>query len=154
MDRFMLSTAVAIVGLAAIFLFNFGLPTGKVIAETNATVCFEENCLMCEIADEANEQAIGLMYKDSLPENECMLFVFQNEGYHDFWMRNVKFPLDIIWISSGMEVVQTEHAGTCFDMPCSTHGSTTPAIYVVETNFGFTEKNNITVANKVSITFG
>lgn len=50
------------------------------------------------IADSQRKREIGLSQKSSLPEGEGMLFVFDREDYHVFWMRDMKFPIDIIFI--------------------------------------------------------
>src|SRR5215213_560068 len=52
--------------------------------------------LIADIAATDEQRTKGLSVKDSLAENEAMLFVFNNEGEHTFWMKNMKFPIDII----------------------------------------------------------
>jgi hypothetical protein len=66
--------------------------------------------LIADIAATDEQRTKGLSVKDSLAENEAMLFVFNNEGEHTFWMKNMKFPIDIIWIDADKTVVHIEHS--------------------------------------------
>lgn len=54
--------------------------------------------IKAEIADTASKRSKGLGGKESLGENEGMLFIFPNADKHTFWMKGLKFPLDFVWI--------------------------------------------------------
>lgn len=54
-----------------------------------------------EIADESSEQERGLGYRSSLPPRKGMLFLFSDVSAHQFWMKGMEFPLDILWIRDG-----------------------------------------------------
>ncbi len=101
-----------------------------------------------EIADDRDEITKGLMFREKLDENSGMLFIFQNEDYHTFWMKNTLIPLDIIFIDKNFKIVDIKQAVPCEDQ-CSTYRSAKPVKYVLEVNAGFTEKNNIKVDDKV-----
>ena len=58
-----------------------------------------------EIADDAAERAQGLSGRDPLPEDGGMLFVYQEPVVPGFWMRQMRFPLDFVWIGEDCEVV-------------------------------------------------
>jgi len=100
-----------------------------------------------EFADNQNERAQGLMYRTKLDENQGMLFVFPFEEFQSFWMKNTVLPLDMLFINSELKIV-TIHKNT---EPYSTKGypSSSPAIYVLEVNAGFTDKYNIKQGDKV-----
>src|SRR3989344_3587537 len=51
------------------------------------------------------EQQQGLSGRDGLKDDEGMLFVFANSGEHLFWMKDMKFPIDIIWLNDNREVI-------------------------------------------------
>ena len=51
----------------------------------------------------------GLAVKNQLKENEAMLFIFEESAKHSFWMKDMKFPIDIIWLDSASKVVHIEH---------------------------------------------
>lgn len=54
-----------------------------------------------EVADSEEERATGLGGRDSLCERCAMLFVFDQSGKHGFWMKEMRFPLDIVWLRDG-----------------------------------------------------
>lgn len=53
-----------------------------------------------EIADDAGERERGLMFRDDLPENHGMLFVFEQAGDIGFWMKDTPLPLDLVFIDN------------------------------------------------------
>lgn len=58
-----------------------------------------------EVASTSDEQALGLGNRQSLPANNGMLFPFAHPGDYGFWMKDMNFPLDMVWISSNKKVV-------------------------------------------------
>ena len=87
--------------LVLIFLFIFG-------CSSTPYVCFENNCFDVDIALTESEKEKGLMYVEHLNENKGMLFVFENEGQHSFWMKNTLIPLDILWIDEDLNINHIE----------------------------------------------
>jgi uncharacterized protein len=104
--------------------------------------------LVADVAATQDQRTKGLSVKDALAENEAMLFVFDTAYKHPFWMKNMKFPIDIIWLNSDKTVIHIEHnLKPCgFDLFCMTyepHNNNSKSLYVVETVAGFAEKHNI-----------
>jgi uncharacterized membrane protein (UPF0127 family) len=101
--------------------------------------------LVADIAATDEQRATGLSLKDSLAENEAMLFVFDYQADHTFWMKNMKFPIDIIWIDSDKTVVHIEHnLQPCnSELFCPTYKPIGDSLYVLETTGGFTERHDI-----------
>lgn len=101
--------------------------------------------LVADIAATDEQRTKGLSVKDSLAENEAMLFVLDNEGEHTFWMKNMKFPIDIIWIDTDKTVVHIEHnlqpCGS--ELFCPTYKPNDESLYVLETVGGFAERHDI-----------
>ena len=56
--------------------------------------------LLTSLSTTPDSQSKGLAIKDSLNENEGMLFIFESPQKYSFWMKDMKFPIDIIWINS------------------------------------------------------
>ena len=102
-----------------------------------------------EIADDNNERMKGLMFRERLDENSGMLFVFENEEYQTFWMKNTLIPLDIIFIDKDFKIVWIEKAVQCKEDPCALYRSAKPALYVLEVNGNFTAKNKIKAGNSI-----
>jgi uncharacterized membrane protein (UPF0127 family) len=105
--------------------------------------------IRAEIADNIIKRTKGLMFRKSLPENEGMLFVFNEEEYHSFWMMNMSFPIDIIWINQEKKVIDiVENAQPC-KLSCSTYKPKEKAMYVLEVNANFTEKHGIEIESSL-----
>jgi uncharacterized membrane protein (UPF0127 family) len=102
--------------------------------------------LVADIAETNEQRTKGLSVKDTLDENEGMLFLFKTPSKHSFWMKNMKFPIDIIWISEYHEVVHVEHSlEPCKPHSfCPTYKPDRDALYVLETVAGFAQKYNVT----------
>ena len=93
-------------------------------------VCIRGVCFDSEIAVTAAERAQGLMYRDALPRDRGMLFVFPEEGVHSFWMKNTRIELDIVFIGADRSVVSiARRAKPCRNEPC--------AIYSPDGNIGY-----------------
>ncbi len=99
-----------------------------------------------EIADDGEERAMGLMYREKLPEDQGMLFVYDRAEPRSFWMKNTRIPLSIAFIDSNGVIISIS------DMkPMDTHGtaSSGPAQYALEVNQGWYTRNGVKVGDKV-----
>ena len=104
-----------------------------------------------EIADDNYERQQGLMFRESLNENNGMVFVFEDENFQSFWMKNTLIPLDIIFIDKNFKIVDIKNAMPCNEDPCAAYDSAKPAKYVLEVNGGFAAKNSIEAGDKVDL---
>ena len=111
--------------------------------QVNITV--NDQILIADISATPEQRTKGLSVKDTLAENEAMLFVFDVEAEHRFWMKDMKFPIDIIWISSDKIVVDIEHNLQPCDLGifCSTYEPEGDSLYVLETVGGFAGKYRV-----------
>jgi len=100
-----------------------------------------------EIADTPATRNRGLMYRDTLPDGRGMLFVFQNDEEHEFWMKNTLIPLDMIFISADHRIVGIHANAT----PLSTAsiGVGAPSRYVLEVPGGWAARHGVTTGNPV-----
>lgn len=116
----------------------------------------DKTTIAVEIADTPEKTTLGLSYRESLPENHGMLFIFPETHIPTFWMKGMNFPLDMIWIDENNIVVDiTENVpqpspGTPeYELP---HYSPKVATKnVLEVNAGFVEKNGIEVGDTVKL---
>jgi len=112
-------------------------------------LCFENGkCISIEYAITQDERSKGLMYRELLPENAGMLFVFPKETRPGFWMKNVKFPLDFVWIDRDMKIAGfEENVPTCSGY-CPSYSPKTDILYVLEVNKGFVTENMLKIGEK------
>lgn len=104
-----------------------------------------EQEIIVEIADDNEKRALGLMYRDYLPEHAGMFFILNKEGITSFWMQNMLIRLDMIWIDEDGKIVDiTKNAQPCTDdIESCTYRPDEPVKYVLEVNAGFTDKYDI-----------
>ncbi len=106
-----------------------------------------------EIADELQEWRAGLMNRLSLGKDDGMLFVFPGEQPRSFWMKNTLIPLDMIFISDKLEIIDIATMQPCRADPCPSYASKAPAKYVLEVNADYARSSNITLGNNVALYF-
>jgi uncharacterized membrane protein (UPF0127 family) len=108
-----------------------------------------------ELATTPDEQQKGLSGKTNLKENEGMIFVFKNLGNYSFCMKDMNFPIDMIWIGEDLKVIYIKKNA----LPESYPESFGPEIsdkntkYVLEVVSGFSDKNNLKVGDSVLFTY-
>lgn len=116
----------------------------------DSQVCFEENCFFVELAETEAEKSKGLMFRESLNEEEGMLFIYEEESKYNFWMKSTLISLDIIWIDSNFEVVYIEHnAQPCNDFFCESINPGRDAKYILEINGGKSVEIGLGIGDKV-----
>ena len=107
--------------------------------------------LNCKIADKLNEKLKGLMHVDFLPKNEGMLFPFMLPGIRFFYMKNVRIPLDIIFVNRKNKIINIYEAPVETGLFLKNYVSKGFCKYIIETNIGFCKKNNITHGCRIEI---
>ncbi len=105
-----------------------------------------------EIADSAETRQRGLSGRQSLPDGAGMLFVFESEHVASFWMKEMRFPLDFVWIGENCVVVDT-----LSDIPpppldvapadLRIYQPSSPVRYVLEINAGEVAEHGIAVGD-------
>jgi uncharacterized membrane protein (UPF0127 family) len=97
-----------------------------------------------ELAMTDQEVSTGLSYRPSLPEGRGMLFLFDEARRPSFWMKNMLFSLDLIYLDETGSVVHIEaNVPPCAADPCPTYPSSEPAIAVLEVNAGVAATHGI-----------
>jgi len=110
------------------------LPSGKV--------------LQSEVMSSEADRSMGLMFRRSLPEDRGMVFVFGSPGTYSFWMKNCKFPIDMVWLDGARHVVYVaEKVPPCKEDPCPTYGGMQKALYVVEMNAGQAAREKVVLGS-------
>lgn len=107
--------------------------------------------ILASLSTTPDSQSKGLAIKDSLNENEGMLFIFESPQKLSFWMKDMKFPIDIIWLDSAGKIVHIEkNLPPCvFLLPCPSYKSNDDSLYVLEVVSNFTNKFDINIGDTV-----
>ena len=114
----------------------------------------DQPAFTCEIARSDLELSRGLMFRDGLPPDRCMLFVFSNSENRTFWMKNTRIPLDIIFINTNRSVINVEKADVEInvnDSALKKYRSKAPATFVIEMNQGLSAIHGINEGTSVII---
>jgi hypothetical protein len=101
-----------------------------------------------EFAETDYETATGLMYRNSMDENQGMLFIFGTPSVHNFYMKNTEFPLDILYITADQKIAMIAANAEPFNE--KSLSSEVPVQYVLEINGGVAEKWNVKIGDSVS----
>ena len=100
----------------------------------------DEIDLFVEVVDTPEERGRGLMFRQSMPENQGMLFVFEQEGQYSFYMKDTLLPLSIAFVEGEGDILEIE------DMQPLTedlHSPDEPYLYAIEANQGWFDRHGI-----------
>jgi len=105
-----------------------------------------------ELAIDSASQQKGLSGRPSLDSQSGMLFIFNKPGIYTFWMPDMNFTIDIIWINDNKVVDINANVSNNFDPENpSFYEPVAPAQYVLEVNAGFAKTENIKIGDTVSL---
>ena len=116
----------------------------------DVTITMPNGAIVAEVADTGSSRALGLSGRYQMRDNEGMLFVFDVPGRYGFWMKDMNFALDIIWINQNGIVVKIEPNLTPGSYP-KTFINDAQASYVLEINAGRAEQYGLFLGSKVGI---
>lgn len=142
MTKYILGFIIFIIvgALLIILLSNSGI-LGK-----KATATFGNQKVTLDVADTAKTRETGLSGRNSLAENKGMLFLFDEPGIPTFWMKGMKFPIDIIFLNSDKIVTIYKNVPapkTTTEMPSAYYQPTYPSDKVIELKAGAADKYNL-----------
>lgn len=101
---------LTVVGMAAWYFLPFDLfPDGDTSMYADnykqAVMTHNDRCFQLDVADTTELRRQGLSGRESIESNEGMLFLYQLSGEYGFWMKDMNFPIDIIWLNQSDEIV-------------------------------------------------
>ncbi len=117
------------------------------------TVMVRGTTFIVDVAVTPKEKEVGLGNRNALEVNHGMLFVYNEKARYPFWMRNMKFPIDILWIDDRAIVDITKNVPLS-DKPLNELPIYHPAVpvdKVLEVNAGLVDEYTITVGDKIVI---
>ena len=116
------------------------------------TVSFGETKVQVDIADDGQERLLGLGDYDGLNANQGLLFVFEQPDKHGIWMKDVEFPIDVVWLDESRNIIHIVK-----EMQPSSYPEVSKpdqnAKYVIELPAGFVENNNVNEGDNVEFSF-
>lgn len=116
-----------------------------------ATITFPDSTqITAEIAETFAQKRQGLSGRRELPEGRGMLFVYEAPGRYSFWMPDMHFPIDIIWLDSGYRIVDITHSLAPESYP-DTVSPMAPAQYVLEVNAGVAAAHGVTPGQTLQV---
>lgn len=107
-------------------------------------------CIQLEVADEPQEQAMGLQLRGPLPPLRGMWFPFE-DALLRFWMHRTPEPLDMVFINDNRVIAIEEAATPCPRLPCRSYGPSEPGDGVVELAAGEARRLGIVVGSEAVI---
>jgi uncharacterized membrane protein (UPF0127 family) len=140
-------------GLPFLLVLSFGLPAFcqdrgrdrfiKVFLPSGKPVT-------AELAVSDKERARGLMFREKILADQGMLFVFETEDLHSFWMKNTLIALDMLWLDSEKRIIHiAADVPPCKADPCPSFGPDVPARYVLELQGGRAAADGIKVGDRL-----
>ncbi|OGI05026.1 MAG: hypothetical protein A2104_02775 [Candidatus Melainabacteria bacterium GWF2_32_7] len=139
---------VATCGILA-FLFSLSIYAENLASKDFAVI--NNKKVFLEVANTAEKRQLGLMYRDNLEENQGMIFLFDMPDYVNFWMKNVKIPLDILFIYKNKVVTMYSMVPACENDSCELYPSRYKIDYAIELKGGFCHKNKIKAGQTVKL---
>jgi len=106
--------------------------------------------IIADLAKTEEERTQGLMFRNTLNDDQGMLFVFEEEGLYFFWMKNMNFAIDILWLDRQKRIVHLElNVPPCKKEPCPTYAPDLPAKYVLELKAGSIERRKLKLFDRI-----
>ncbi len=124
---------LAISLLTGLFTIWLALPSAPVMSGETRPMTIAGQTFHVELADDPASRRQGLMHRSELPANRGMLFTYPDEAPRSFWMKDVRFQLDLLFLDRHWRLVHlVEHAPPCAGSDCPGYGTGAAAQYVLE----------------------
>lgn len=117
---------------------------------TDAVLIRGSTRIAVSIADSDTERVQGLSHTEALPEGAGKLFVFEHPGLYGFWMKDMRYSIDIIWLDEEMNIVSIKEGVFPESYP-ETFYPSAESKYVLEVPAGFSTENGIAVGQSFTL---
>ncbi|MEI7765707.1 MAG: DUF192 domain-containing protein [bacterium] len=131
-----------------LFLSNANEPEKNISTNNVKYVKIAGAIVKVDLALDIKDQGKGLSGRNSLLSDEGMLFIFSKPDKNYFWMKEMNFPIDMVWIGDDFKVIYIKNNAQPSSYPES-FGPDVDSRYVLEISAGFSEKNNLKVGDFV-----
>lgn len=119
--------------------------------EISAVAQIAGETIELEVAETSEQQAMGLMFRDALPDNRGMLFPFESERRVSFWMKNVPVALDMIFIRGDRVIDIAVSVPPCLAELCPIYGPEAAVDKVIELRGGRTKELGLKTGDSIVI---
>ncbi|HSX27856.1 MAG TPA: DUF192 domain-containing protein [Candidatus Saccharimonadales bacterium] len=120
--------------------------------QRTADINFGETHIAAQIVDTPDTREHGLSGTTSLKPQTGMLFIFDQPGSLPMWMKDMKYPLDILWLDHDRKVVHIERNLSPQTYP-ENFSSPMPALYVLEVPSGFADAHQLREGSSAQFSF-
>ncbi len=115
---------------------------------SSATLQLGQASFHMRVARTDDQRQQGLSNTTSLPANDALLFVFPTDNQWKIWMKDMNYPIDIVWLDADRRVVFVASDVQPSSYPDTTYQPPTPARYVIELKAGAVRTNRITIGTQ------
>ena len=141
--------------LMALFLMSASLFLIDRKEETIIVVSFPNGReLEAEVADTPEKLLVGLAFREALPANGGLLYIFESTGTNHLWTKGYRFPVDVMWVDESHHIVGLkENVAPCQEDDCPKYSSSPEAVrYAIQTEAGFIKREGITIGLELKYT--
>jgi len=110
----------------------------------------DQKVLILEVVNTPEKRHLGLSGRESLATDRALLFIFDKPDKYGIWMKDMNFPIDIIWLDQNFEVVNFKKSVAPATYP-TVFKPATPALYVLETNSGFIDEVDLKIGQTLDL---
>jgi uncharacterized membrane protein (UPF0127 family) len=147
LNKVIIIFGLLLVTFGAVVFFQFNSKAAMV--KTNGKVTINKQAFNVEVVKTPKDQQVGLTKYNGLKDDQGMLFLFEQPEMLTFWMKNMKFSIDIIYINNDTVVSVIHKAPPAGNEP-SIYKPDSPADRVLEIKAGLAQKYNIKTGDKVT----
>jgi len=148
--QFLIIIAIVVFGSLHLYARSQDVTLWELFLTPISRMHIGEMPLLVEIANSPEERTQGLSGRKKLEKIDGMLFVYPETDYHRIWMKDMNFPIDIIWIDEDLTVINIERNVHPDTYPNSFKADR-PARYAVETNVHFSDTFGLRPGLKVRL---
>ncbi len=139
------SRIVVLIVLSLFLLFGSFVLTNRKDTEYIIVTFPSGHEVEAEVADTPEKLLFGLAFREGLPPNSGMLYIFETNDRHQIWTKGFQIPVDVIWVDVSRHIVHlVENAQPCPEDPCPYYGPPPEnARYVIQTAAGFIREEGL-----------
>ena len=150
---------LVIVGAIALFYFlslssKLEIPSEAVFEEKKSEIIeiyLEKTKVFADVVKTQSAIERGLSGRENLLSNHGMLFIFSTPDRYGFWMKEMKFPIDILWLSNDGSVMHTEEGVSPETYPQTFAPKSGLARYVLELPAGYSREHQVEIGDKIDL---